>query len=58
MIRTIPQNHVDPHSKGFNPTTHCKYCFDALGHGIEDCRFSKSKVENMTQTKIIVVENE
>lgn len=36
-VETIFQNYADPYSKGFNPTTHFEYYFDAPGHNTEDC---------------------
>ncbi|XP_049364034.1 uncharacterized protein LOC125828744 [Solanum verrucosum] len=47
IIKSIPQNYVDSHAKGFNPTARCAYHSDAPGHSIEDCRNFKKKVEEM-----------
>ncbi|KAK4737197.1 hypothetical protein R3W88_000894 [Solanum pinnatisectum] len=58
MIEPIPQNYIDPHAKGFNPTIQCSYHSDALGHSIEDCQNLRRKVEEMIQTKMIVVQND
>jgi len=58
MIEPIPQNYVDPHAKGFNPTIRCAYHSDAPGHSTEDCRNLRRKVEEMIQTKMIVVQND
>ncbi|XP_049371475.1 uncharacterized protein LOC125836336 [Solanum verrucosum] len=58
IIEPIPQNYVDPHTKGFNPTARCAYHSDAPGHSIEDCRDFKKKVEEIIQTKMIVVQND
>ncbi|KAH0784165.1 hypothetical protein KY290_003763 [Solanum tuberosum] len=49
MIEPISQNYVDPHAKGFNPTSRCAYHSDAPGHRFEDCRNFK---------KMIVVQND
>ncbi|KAK4708800.1 hypothetical protein R3W88_029725 [Solanum pinnatisectum] len=57
MIEPVPQNYVNPHAKGFNPTTRCTYHYDAPGHSSKDCRNLKKKVEEMIQTKMIVVQN-
>ncbi|KAK4726953.1 hypothetical protein R3W88_031870 [Solanum pinnatisectum] len=58
MIEPIPQNYVDLHAKGFNPTIWCAYHSDAPWHSTEDCRNLRRKVEEMIQTKMIVVQND
>ncbi|KAH0647850.1 hypothetical protein KY285_033098 [Solanum tuberosum] len=58
MIEPIPQNYMDPHAKCFNPTIRCAYHSDAPGHNIEDCRNLRRKVEEMIQTKTILVQND
>ncbi|XP_049360372.1 uncharacterized protein LOC125825068 [Solanum verrucosum] len=58
MIEPIPQNYVDPHAKGFNPTIRCAYHSDAPGHSTEDYQNLRRKVEEMVQTKMIVVQND
>ncbi|KAK4713346.1 hypothetical protein R3W88_019253 [Solanum pinnatisectum] len=57
MIEPIPQYYVDPHAKGFIPKIRCAYHSDALGHITEDCQSLRRKVEEMIQTKMIVVQN-
>ncbi|KAK6773551.1 hypothetical protein RDI58_028789 [Solanum bulbocastanum] len=58
MIEPIPQNYMDPHAEGFNPTIRCAYHSDAPGHSTKYCRNLIRKVEEMIQTKRIVVQND
>ncbi|KAK4729946.1 hypothetical protein R3W88_022934 [Solanum pinnatisectum] len=58
MIELIPQNYMDPHAKGFNPTIRCAYHSDTPGHSIEDCQNLRRKVEELIQTKRILVQND
>lgn len=57
MIEPISQNYVDPRAKGFNLTIRCAYYSDAPGHNTKDCQKIRRKVEEMIQTKRIMVQN-